>query len=591
MSVEQTQIQSVTRSRSWQLRALSSVWVVAFSVAAFWMMLILAIHRNSPRTLVSFHGLLHAAIAGQFLGPASVSFPPENPFYAGEPVAYYWFFQYLAAQITRLFGLNIFYSLEALVLIATGGLMITAVFLGRKLYDSALTGILMGYLIVAGANPLGWIHLLRSIARGGRDVLNDRPSHLWGVVHPVYSLIRYNDIGGLYGPLLNFFLNITSRPAALASLLITVLCLKWSLDSRRPLAWAVLGSASAVTTALSPIIGMTAGGALFVSLTASWLWDHRSAQAAKADVKAGLKVTLFAGLAIVAGIVIAAPTYYHLLIGPSANHVQFWLFSMDGIRHVITVTSSIFLLVILAFVGLIKSRQGQRLFLGMLMLVACVLLGLNLAFSLPAGNASNLFHTAVVLLAVPAAGSILRADSIGKSSVASGRQAVGIFLVFLPTLLLVLAAYVNRPPLPASFQSQRIARLPVDSDLARMYQWVRNETDPKAIFVLDPSERTAMCGNAAEFPAITGRSIFTEDHRHYIAEPYPDSKLRFAMAVRFVQGEKPLDSDHTYVSKLGRPIYIVSDHSEGRAPMNSMQEIYGLPVFHAGTVSVYQWRN
>lgn len=589
MSIEQTQVQSVP-VRTWQLRALSSVWVVAFSVALFWMILILAVHRNSPRTLVSFHGLLHAAIAGQFLGPASASFPPENPFYAGEPLAYYWFFQYLAAQLTRAFGINIFYSFEALILIATGVLMITAVFLGRKLYESALTGILMGYLIVAGANPFGWVQLLRSIARGGRAVLNDRPSHLWGVVHPVYSLIRYNDIGGLYGPLFNFFLNITSRPAALASLLVMVFCLRWVLRNQRPLGLVALGGASALTTALSPIVGITAGAALLLGLAVSWLREQRAAKTLPVKLTLRPKTTLFAGLAILAGVVLATPTYYHLVIGPSANHVNFILLSMNGIRHFISVALSVFLLVILAIIGLVKSRQEERQFLGMLMLAAFALLGLELAFSLPAGNTSNLFHAAVVLLAVPASGSILGAGPTGKSSVASGRRATLIVLVFLPTLLLLLAAYINRPPLPASFQAQRIARLPVDSDWAHFYRWAQDETDPRSIFVVDPGERIAMCGNAAEFPAITGRSIFTEHHSHYLVEPYADSKLRFEMAARLVTGTQNSNSDQAYLSKFNRPIYVVSDHAETKAPQSSMQDVYGRPVFTAASVSVYQWR-
>ncbi len=586
MSAEQTRIETLTGNRIWSLRALSSVWLIAFSVAAFWMTLIAAIHRNSPRTLVSFHGLLHAAISGQFLGAGSGSFLPENPFYAGEPLPYYWFYQYLAAQITRLSGLNIFYSFEILALIATAGLMFTAVFLGRKLYDSAITGILMGYLIVAGANPFGWIQLLRSVSRGGWNVLNDRPSHLWGVVHPLYSLVRYNDIGGLYGPLINFFLNVTSRPVALALLLVTIFCLRWALRNPNPQGLIALGIASALTTALSPIIGIAAGAALATallgSLTLSW-FVHR--KAAQTETTISTKATLFAILAIIAGMLIAGPTYYHLVFGPKASGLRFWLFSIGGLRQVISVALSIFLLVILAFVGTVKSRQEQRPFLGILILAAFVLLGLNVAFLLPAGNASNLFHAAVVLLAVPAAGSILSR----KRSAISLRSVV-IFLVFLPTTLLVLASYINRPALSAGFQSEKIARLPANDDLSRLYQWIQNETDPKAIFIIDPRERVTLCGNAAELPAMTGRAIFTEDQDHYMVEPFPDSKLRFDMAVRLVTGTQISDTDRTYLAKFNRPIYVVSDNSMDQAATSRMQEIYGMPAFGAGTIAVYQWR-
>ena len=98
-----------------------------------------------------------------------------------------------------------FYALEALILFATGTLVIVGVALGRKLYGSTLAGVLIGYLVMAGTNPLGVVFALYKVARNGLHLLNDDPDHLWGVVHPVYSLIRYNDFGGLYGPLLNFF--------------------------------------------------------------------------------------------------------------------------------------------------------------------------------------------------------------------------------------------------------------------------------------------------------------------------------------------------------------------------------------------------
>src|SRR6476660_9528600 len=176
------------------------VSAVAVSTATFWMFVIWAIHRQSPRTLVSFHGFVHAAIADKFLDPASMAFPPENPFFAGRPVSYYWFFQFLASQVTRPFGWNIFYSLEAVTLIATGLLVTVAIGLGRVLFQSTLAGILMSYLVMAGTNPLGFLFAGLRIAFRGTKVLIDDPNYLWGVVHPLYSLIRFNDFGGLYGP-------------------------------------------------------------------------------------------------------------------------------------------------------------------------------------------------------------------------------------------------------------------------------------------------------------------------------------------------------------------------------------------------------
>jgi hypothetical protein len=585
---QEAQAQPASRNLVWQLRALASVWAVPLAAGAFWMLLIWAIHWNSPRTLVSFHGLLHAAIAERFLGPASTSFPPENPFYAGQPLAYYWFFQFIAAQFTRLLGLNIFYSLELMILIASGILMASAVFLGRRLYNSTISGLLLGYLIVAGTNPLGWLHLLYNILRGGPAVLKDNANHLWGVVHPLYSLIRYNDVGGLYGPLFNFFLNITSRPAALASLLLMVFLLEWQLRSQRRLAYISLAFMSAVGTAFSPVIGITVAVTLLLSLAVSFFWELR-AKGADPESKVRRSALLAAGIAIGVGVLIASPTYYHLLIGPTQRQAQLWSLSLDGFRQILAIALSIMLLVILAFVGLLHSRPDQKLFLGMLIFSAFLLVGFNIAVTLPAGNSSNLFHAAVVLLAVPAAGSIVRVNSMGKTSLVSKRLIAGIFLVFLPTLVLLLAAYVNRAPIQAGFASPTPVRLPENSDLASLYRWAQNETDRNSVFVIDPQERIEFCGNTLEFPAMTNRVIFTEEVSHYMSAPYPDSRVRAEIATRLVTGEEPNDSDRAYLSKLNRPTYIVSYHSDDKTLMSRLQEHYGLPIFHSGTVSVYQW--
>jgi hypothetical protein len=156
-------------------------------------------------------------------------------------------------------------------------------------------------------------------------------------------------------------------------------------------------------------------------------------------------------------------------------------------------------------------------------------------------------------------------------------------------LLLLLGAYVHRPPLRASFESPRLARVPRDSELALLYRWVQNQTTPDAIFILDYRHRVAMCGNIAEFPAMTGRVIFTEDPSHYMVEPYPDSKRRAEMAVALVSGNEPDSATQASLLGFNRPVYIVSSHPEDGAAVGRLQNLYGPADFHEGEVSVYKW--
>jgi hypothetical protein len=583
-----SQPEQIRPSRSWL-----SFWAVALGTAAFWMCLVWGIHWDSPRTLVSFHGFVHAAIAEQFLTPVSVTFPPENPFYAGRPVAYYWFFQFLAAQLTRLLPWNIFHAFEAIIVVAMATLIIVAVHFGLTFYHSLLAGVLLGYLVVAGTNALGWlfavVQLLAIAIMAPQLFSTDHSSYLWGIVHPLYSLIRFNDFGGLYGPLLNFFLNLTSRPAALAMLMALIGCLEWTLRSRKWLAYVLLSGTSALTTALSLITGLSAGGALLIGLASGGFWGHKIFPAWRHLRTTQGTTFCTAGIAIMLGMVGAMPTYNHLLTGPSASQMRFWLLSVAGLRHLATVTLSIAPLVILSVVGIRRMSQERRLFLGILLSAACVLLVATITVTLPAGNNSNFFHAAVVLLAVPGAASVLCSEPSSAPLGVNRRYVTGVVLLFLPTLLLLLAAYLHRPPLPVSFDSPRLARLPRDSDLALLYWWVQNQTSPDAVFILDPRYRVAMCGNIAEFPAMTGWAIFTEEPSHYMVEPYPDSKMRFDMAVRLVSGNEPDSSTQAYLLGFNRPVYIVSYHAENGAVVSRLQTLYGPVAFHAGDVSVFKW--
>jgi hypothetical protein len=565
------------------------VSAVALGTAAFWMFLIWAIHRESPRTLVSFHGFIHAAIADKFLDPASVTFPPENPFFAGQPLPYYWFFQFLAAQITRYSGWNIFYSLEAVTLVATGTLVIASMGLGRILFGSTLAGVFMSYLVMVGTNPLGFLFAGFRIALRGTKVLFDDPDYLWGVVHPLYSLIRYNDFGGIYGPLLNFFLNQTSRPAALACLMAQLFFLEWSLRSDRRVAWLLLGCASALCTAFSPITGICAGGALLAGLTVCLVWVRHGPKEGIPGICVSNTKLVAAWLSIVGGIVLATPTYYHLLLGPSSGHVQFRLVSLSALRDIVTIVLNISLLMCLATIGLIRQARNEGLILRATFLAALLLLAANMAFLIPPGNESNFFHAAAVFLVVPAAGSVFRVRGLGKNVLHRNYYLVGISVAFVPTVLLLLAAYIDRPALPASFSQPRLARLPHDSDLAVFYEWVQHETSPRAIFILDPKRQVAMCGNAAEFPAMTGRVLFTEKLGHYLA-PYTDAKTRFELAGRLLTGDTLTDGDMTYLSRFNRPIYIVFYESRDGISIAPLEKRYGQPIFHRGGLAVFKWR-
>ncbi len=563
-------------------------YAAAFIMAAALVLLIGAVHRVSPRTLVSFHGLIHAAIADRFVSGVPSSVPPENPFFAGEPLCYYWFFQFLAAQLVRHLGMNVFHAFELIIMLGAVSLVFCAVVLGCRLFRSTLAGCMIAYLVVAGTNPLGFLCGIAKVALHGLECLQDDPNYLWGVVHPLFGLIRFNDIGGLYGPLLNFHLNITSRPVALAGLLAMVVALDVSLSTRRLISRLLLVCATSLTTALSPVIGLSGTAALVLGLAAPRLTRivlRRKAGVDHAERPIG---RLGAMVSMVLGALLAVPTYYHLIIGPSASQTRFWLATAEGMKHLMTVTLSILPLLILAYIGWRRSSPEQRPLLTTLLVAGALLLVACSTIVLPAWNQSNCFHAAVVFLAVPGGAIILRPNGGAKTSGASVGRALAVGALFLPTTILVVLSYVDRPPVPVTFEGTRIARTAEDTTLAMLYRWVQKETPLNAVFVVDPRlSSMRVCGNTSEFPAMTGRALFTQELAHYIVSPYPEARRRVDLAVALVSGVRISASDREYLKTLGRPIYVLTFDGSVRAVMDRLRAVHGEPIFKEGNVAAF----
>jgi len=563
-------------------------WLLSVGAILGLMLLIVAIHRDSPRTLISFHGYLHAAIVERFLNAGS-PIPPENPFYAGKPLPYYWFFHFVAAQISRVTGWNVFFSLETVVLAGAALLGVACLLLGHRLFRRVATGLLMIYLVLAGTNPFGILLAGLKVLTQGTSRLKDDPGFLWNVVHPVYNLVRFNDIGALYGPLINFFLNMTSRPLALGSLMLSLLCLQWTLPSPQLLPLVALALSVALTTAASPIVGLAAGGVLGGLLLLFAVLPLRFLNRLTGPIRGIRRSYLTALSAIAAGLVIALPTYLHLITGASDNQPHFYLLSIEGLKHLVTLGLSVSVLLLLAVIGYIKSSEENRGFFRLLILGSLALLVGDAAIQLPSLNQSNLFHSAVVFLAIPAAGSVITSARrfSSEDNQVNLRATIVLVLLFLPTSAAVVSAYLSRPSLPVSFDQVLPQRQPADSSLAQLYDWIRKSTPADAVFVLDPGHRVATNGNVLELPAMTNRTIFTEVPGHYMA-PYPDAGRRFEIARRLTSGSAISPADREYLAQLRRPIYVLATEEVHAETGRRLERQSGLPVFHAGNIVVFK---
>lgn len=546
------------------------------------MLLVLAVHRESPRTLVSAHGLLHAAVIER-IAADPFTLPPENPFFAGERLPYYWTYHALAAVLIRATGIDPLHAMECLSLASIAVITLAAGLLCASLFGRAGLGALALFLLLAGANVQAPLVLaLRTLRDGGLPI--DDGSYLWGLLHPAAARMRLGDPFGMYGPLVSVFLNTTARPLALAGLLGTLALVPRALARPDVVRLAALVLGAAAFAALGSLVAISGIAALAAGLAlAGWLRDRASLGRASRVV-----------FALALGVVLAAPSYLHLF-GVASRGAGLPLAAgvRDVLGRAVALLSAGWLVSALAVIGLL--RAGNRTLALALGIASALLTGAALVLRLPNGNEDNFFHAALAVLALLAAGAALpRGDAtpigVGSHRVVA-RRAGWIALVFLPAFCAVLAPFLRRPPVPIGFEMGRLVRLPAGDDRARIYAFVRDETEPDAVIVVDPGPPiAAFAGNTAELPAFTGRALYTERAMHYLARPFADAPTRARAARALVQGEAIDEAAEAGLLRLARPIYVLPGEPLDAAREARLVARLGEPVRREGMLALWRWR-
>lgn len=561
---------------------------------------IVGIHRASPRSFVSAHGMLHAAVAYRFDSPLSiVAVPPENPFFAGEALPYYWFFHYAAARVIDLLPIHAFQAFELLVLGAIALVWFSGGLAGRGLHGGVLPGFAVGLFTFAGANPFGAGFLAARFTLHGTEVFADDPNYLWGLVHPLIREARFEDPFVLYGPLVNFFVNVTSRPLALAVLVFSVFALLGYLRRGGGGRLAILVIGAALCTAFSPIVGLSVFPVCALALGLSRLippgtgsdGGRRTGSAGPKAVDTGHgdeadeRRWILAAVALMAGVAVALPTYWHLLglTGDGATTIE------PSFRVIRATAASAGLLCVLALAATLRASGFRRRFMAALLATGLVLIAASILLRLPVGNEANFFHAATVLVGVPAAG--VFSPDLGWSARRRWIPAAALVLVFVPTPLVVLASYLGRPAVPLALEGSSVRRVPETDPWARVYRWIREETDEDAVFVTDPRRPLVTAvGNFPELPALTGRFLFTTHGVNYVVSPNADADIRERIATTLVDGERLDPDDERYLDGFDRRVYLIRELAAGDEPAAPREEAPGPIAFRADRLHVYALR-
>jgi len=544
------------------------------------------LHRDSTRNLISFHGTLHAALGQRF---ADGAVPPENPYFAGEAVRYYWFYHGLGYLLARALNVSVVYAFEILSVISIILIAAAAVTLGRRLFASTASGAIIFLLVLAGSNPLGWAIFLAKICRDGVRIMRSPATE---VVSPMLLQVQFED--HRFGPNLTFFMHMTSRALSIA-LLVVALWLLWEWMHKGRRAYALMLSvAVALMAAMSPVMGLAAAGALGLALLAMWVWQRRGARLmGQFDA---LPRAMSGACLLGVGALLALPTMLNIL-GKSSNvptvHIDPTRLQLYGIIAV-----NGFPILLLGLLGAGAGDHASRGFSRVLVVAAAILMAWTALLAMPGtipprgviGNEHNLFNAAMVLLAVPAAGwTGLRTRDIWPAMLQTGkRRMICMLLLFLPTSLLILTAYMGRADLPVRCAPDRLVWTNSDDAVAKLYDWVVTQTPQDAIFIVDPEADIDRLCNVSDFPAFTNRTLYT-DFSTYMNESYPQLAFRLQWSKAIARGDiVPLDIRHA-LAQLRRPVYVLTHQANDAEFLETLQKRYGPPAISAGNIAVFRF--
>ncbi|HWP48988.1 MAG TPA: SBBP repeat-containing protein [Candidatus Limnocylindrales bacterium] len=572
---------------------LMKFWLAILSVIGVWLGILLWIHAHNPRLLPSWHGFLHTAIAMRF---TDGSFPPENPFFAGEKLPYYWAYQYFGFIVARILKTDLLHAFRFIALSSLAVLVIFSGLTGYKYFRSIGAGLLIGYLAVAGANPFGplialakhWIKAAPLISPVSSQTpvetlfVTNRMADDW-MTQPLLPAL-YISSEWWHGQNIVWFIDISARAPALSLVFVLLfLLLSPRLKFGKILLITLL---AALITAFNPITGFVVSGSLLgASLIILCLTALKRSHFGYKFKKQPLVLSLLC----LTGTLLAAPTYYHLFLlnkgtlSLTSSYSVFYLF-----LKLAALSANFLILVSLAILGSWKSSYREGIGLWTLTLAGILLLLVVPLIILWPHNEHNLTNAAACLLAVPAVAWITCLPKRKEERISKGSLFLLLLgVLFLPTTFCTLLSYTGRPPLPLGFRGQTLQRLPEEGPLENLYAWIRNQTPSDAVFLCDPNEPVKMSGNVAELPAFTARTLFI-DLPGYLTSQYKDANFRTTLAGNAAKGYPLTPPQRNYLRHLQRPLYLITYHADQEDLLNRLIQQNGGPIFRQDFVAVFK---
>ncbi len=500
------------------------------------------VYAASPDNRVySIHGIVHT---GMVYRAANGDLPPDNPYFAGEPIQYPWLFHVLVAWIAEALNIPPSWVFAGVNLASLGLILVLVAKISAQVNEEtestpfavllavfASISLLASFLLERALPGGSWITLGLPLARKLGNV-NAMPLGVMFFLLGVHSLLAL----------------LGARAAArhFSGLFAAVCCA----GLIYPFAW----------------LGLCA--ALFPALGAALVFEPRTRRKA-----------LIALAMLVAATASIGP-YLRSLTAGKAPDVTMQVSRdpralAEHLVHLVVMLSPLWVLIALRFKELAgRLREGHRPSL-LLVLMACALLATYVFVSFPLGAEYKFETLAVLCLGVLAAPTLAH---LYRRRRALALLAIA-FLLF-PVSYDLTQKFVRGVPVAEPFVERGFVLEHGDERESEMYRWIASETPLDAVFL----------DTRANLPAFGRRSVYvageagqgwngwsrTPDswlhHMHGYAQERIDERHRI---VEGVYGKAPDVSDEDVVAALerfgeaGRTVYALARDAEQDAALAS----------------------
>ncbi len=532
---------------------------VPWLAAAIWTTIVAALLFGNPWLPPRSDGWFHAAVTLQM---AERPVPPEDPYFAGLRLLYFWGYHAWAVMWVAVApGLTVWAPLIVLNLTGAVAVVLGVCVLARRLGAGAPGMWAAAAVATLGYAPFSWIWIgVRAFT--GDVVGMDEIRRL--VTMGASPALQIMATGTLHSSMAFFgdkFLVLTPFALGMAQFTLLLLVLLDFTARPRLREGLALGLVVASTLFIHSVVGWS--GAL---LAGGWWWwalwrSRRPEERRLRGVLLPLLVVFGAAVALLAPYLCATTLGKQKALAPGLSPLAVGTWLLSG------------LLVVPAGMGWLwharRRVAGARELFGF----AVLLTAAGLWLWLPGLNQSKFFNLLFLLLAAPAGLALV--GWYGR--VRGGRRLLitaALAMAILPTVTIALWAFATeRAQFGADWEHPRTG------ELAGM-RWAIANSPPEAIFV---DAETSL-----DLPVRARRSVITGGVRWEKNWSYPAPALRVRRQTAFELGalRTPSGDVREFLYRLGRPVFVARRRSRGGGDMDRWRREIG--AVHPGYQLVYR---